>query len=174
MRKNKAFTLVEIMVVIAIIAIISFGAVTVTQGVFEKQRVSKTQTIMKTLNAALKEYQLDTGDFPGGNTNGSITGLYGILDSNVNARIKLAGLPGDCVIPFNGMAGNSVAIYDGWYASDDHSITPDLNDNLGGGGSGENEPMLYIYRKNGNFPVIRSAGKDRIFNTADDIVSSEL
>lgn len=182
MRNNKAFTLVEIMVVIAIMAIIGFGAVNIAQKVVESTKADKTEAIIRTLVGILEEYQLDTGGFPAS----GIQNLYFALENNPKTRPLLEGLPQDCVKRLNydwdGESGpllpfEAVVIYDGWYASDDHSKDIDLSetDNRSAiDGNGENEPMLYINRGNGNFPIIRSAGKDRTFNTADDIISSEL
>ncbi len=162
MRNNKAFTLVEIMVVIAIMAIIGFGAVNIAQKVVERTKADKTETIIRTLVGILEEYQRDTGEFP----DTGIQNLYATLQNNPKTRPLLEGLPQDCVKPING-SGTAIVIYDGWYASDD----PDADINIF---DGANKPMRYDNRGNGNFPIIRSAGKDRTFNTADDIISSEL
>ena len=35
-------------------------------------------------------------------------------------------------------------------------------------------PLRYQWQGEGNFPLISSAGEDGVFDTADDIISSEL
>ncbi len=185
---RKGFTLIEVLVVIAIIAIVGFGAVTIAQSVIEKTKVSKTETVIRTLVAVLEQYQIETGGYPQstyvsnitlndnsiinfncGYKGPNIATMYNELSQNLKCRPMLEGLPQDCVIPLENCDWDGsgtiesiektiVAIVDGWHAEDE----------------GNDIPLTYTNRGNGNFPVIRSAGKDRIFNTADDIISSEL
>ncbi|MBN2063236.1 MAG: type II secretion system protein [Sedimentisphaerales bacterium] len=177
--KRKGFTLVEVLAVIAIITILGFGAITIAQSVIAKANVNKTETIMSTLNAVLEEYFRVNKSYPAS----GIHNLYETLNSDAEVRKLLEGLPQDCVVPLvydwdgAGPANpvQRIVICDGWYASDDKSVGVNLADNdTVVDGNGVNEPMIYINRGQGNFPQIRSAGKDRTFGTADDIVSTEL
>ena len=181
--KRSGFTLVEVLVVITIITIIGLGAISVAQNVVEQSKVNKTETIMRTLNAAMDEYYRDTGKYPEVSTTdfgNSIGNLYEILNSNTKSSPFIQNLPSDCVISFlcdwdldGSISNNSVilAICDGWYVSDEPVDVLNISPYDTEGGY---EPMWYRNRGEGMYPQIISAGKDRIFNTADDIVSTEL
>lgn len=61
---EAGLTLVEMIVVLAIIAIVSALIVTNVVGRPDEARVTVAKTDLKTISAALKMYRLDNGDYP--------------------------------------------------------------------------------------------------------------
>ncbi len=62
--KTKGFTLIELMVVIAIITLLSSVVLAALSTAREKARVTKTVAEMKSLQTAIAQYQLDNGSVP--------------------------------------------------------------------------------------------------------------
>jgi len=148
-RKGRGgFTLIELLVVMAIIAVLSAGAIKVAQNVRLKAQKRNTQGTIAILCDALQEYFDYKGSFPAGN---------GEPDSIIDAYIALNELPQSEKIlgKLSGTAterqGGAVVFIDAW----------------------KNE-LRYDNPVNGNFPIIKSAGPDGVFDSADDIISSEF
>jgi len=64
MFKRKAFTLIELLIVIAIIAILAGIIITATTGATKKARDSKRVADMKMLYNAIVQYEADHGHYP--------------------------------------------------------------------------------------------------------------
>jgi len=64
MKRNKGFTLVEILVVITIITILVSLLVVLIANIIDKARYAKTAATVKLLDEACKTYHLDFGDYP--------------------------------------------------------------------------------------------------------------
>jgi len=62
--KRKAFTLIELLIVIAIIAILAGIIITATTGATKKARDSKRVADMKMLYNAIVQYEADHGEYP--------------------------------------------------------------------------------------------------------------
>lgn len=219
-RKRQAgFTLVEILVVVAIIIILATGMVKVAQTVRTRTQEKVTKGTISIMVSALGEYKNfhdrgsgfefpvgpDVADFIANPPDvGLIDALSEFFDENLapvsddgdhdtyvwkdmdllNAdqqdgrRLALASIeflycvmedvPG-CKAMLEKLPVD-VAVND-----DNDSVTIrgqakpllEVNDSWG-------HPLWYQYRGAGNFPVIASAGPDGLFNTADDIVSTEF
>ena len=67
MKKENAFTLVEIMIVMSIIAVIMGFLVGATIKARQKGKITKTQATMNSIAAALRMYQDDFGAYPPNN-----------------------------------------------------------------------------------------------------------
>ena len=82
-RSSRGFTLMELLVVVAIIVILASLTLAGLGYAQRKQAISKCQAQMKMLETALEEYKLDTGRYPVAVNNGSNT-LFKALywDSN--------------------------------------------------------------------------------------------
>ncbi len=65
LRKNKGFTLVEIMVVIAVIGVLATMLVPNVTGIVNKSKKSAAQGTVQATYTALNAYFNDNGDFPG-------------------------------------------------------------------------------------------------------------
>jgi len=73
-RHSAAFTLIELMAVITIIAILA-GIVIGGMGyVHEKKRRSQAEVQINLLSRAIEEYKMDMGVYPGAGTNGPADG----------------------------------------------------------------------------------------------------
>lgn len=71
MRKNeqspnrtRSFTLIEIMIVVVIIGIIATLAVPKLMGNLEKAKVETTKAALASLKSAVRNFKMDTGDYP--------------------------------------------------------------------------------------------------------------
>jgi len=140
---RPAFTLLEILVVIAIIAVLAsltFGGMSYYS---EKMKYSRTQVLIASIESALEQYKADNGAYPSGaNTAAVFTALYGD-----GSNVYLSTLNPD----FLGKQKNVEAgrIIDAW----------------------ENE-LGYTYPGSMNPPSdfdLWSEGGDAVANTADDI-----
>ena len=63
-RKNKGFTLVELMAVLLIIALLAGVAAKNFMGTTEKAKVTTTKATLKSLHGAVNMFKLDTGRYP--------------------------------------------------------------------------------------------------------------
>ena len=74
-RRSAAFTLLEMMLVVAIMGILMSVAVWNIVGTGEKARIRATEQSLKTIESALKAYKTDKGNFP--------TGLQALVSSKL-------------------------------------------------------------------------------------------
>ena len=63
-KKNKAFTLVELMAVLLIVALLAGIAAKNFMGQTEKAKVTATKATLKALHQAVNMFKLDTGRYP--------------------------------------------------------------------------------------------------------------
>ena len=63
-RRRSAFTLVELLTVIAVIAILSAISVTVVRGVKERANIARARAELAALSTALEEFKRLYGDYP--------------------------------------------------------------------------------------------------------------
>ena len=89
MRKKIGFTLIEIMVVIAIIGMILGIAIPSVSLYRRRTKEAKARTDIESLGIAIKMYQVDKGIYP------SATGLAGTLEAGGYMEFKEDELDGD-------------------------------------------------------------------------------
>ncbi|MCY3022711.1 MAG: prepilin-type N-terminal cleavage/methylation domain-containing protein [Planctomycetota bacterium] len=78
---RAGFTVIEMMVVVAIIAILVGLLVPVVGGVREKAKIKATQTLIEGISTALNRYLTDFDDYPKSNVEGNDLGLEAEPDS---------------------------------------------------------------------------------------------
>lgn len=82
MKKQQGFTLIELMIVVAIIGILAAIAIPAYQDYTIRAQVSEGLNLSAGAKAAISEYFMDSGNLPGSNTDagleqaGNITGNY--------------------------------------------------------------------------------------------------
>jgi general secretion pathway protein G len=87
-RVSGAFTLIEILVVIAIIAILAGLLLQTSSYIQEKAGISRAQTEIKAMENALERYKVDTGDYP--TTTGSSASPGS--DSDTSTKVVIGAL----------------------------------------------------------------------------------
>jgi len=75
MKKRKAFTLIELLIVVAIIGILAAIAVPNFINAQIRAKVSRTMSDIRSLSTALEMYHTDYGDYPEGRATWQIFGL---------------------------------------------------------------------------------------------------
>lgn len=80
-RARGAFTLIELLTVIAVIAILMAIVLVAGSGVLSNQRAKMTKNVLITLDRALDEYILAVGSIP----------PYGVTDANDNIYLHVPG-----------------------------------------------------------------------------------
>ncbi|MGB2091877.1 MAG: type II secretion system protein, partial [Akkermansiaceae bacterium] len=72
------FTLIELMMVVAIIAVLASLTIGGLRYYDEKTKYSRTEVLIKSIESALEEYKRDNGAYPtGADTTVVFTALYG-------------------------------------------------------------------------------------------------
>ena len=104
-KMQKGFTLIELMIVVAIIAILAAIAIPAYQDYLIRTQVSEGATLSDGAKTAISEFYSNTGHFPKNNqsaglaTNTSIAGKY-------VSQVDVSANPGQIVATFNGPSAN--------------------------------------------------------------------
>lgn len=142
-RQNRpGFTLIELLAVITIIVILAGLTIGGMSYVNEKQAVEKAKVQIKLLEAAIEEYKLDNGSYPGTSANTPASGnavsaqLYKALyldGATNNTRVYLQQLdPNDSKQGWLGGTGANRTIIDPWgneyrYRKGSNAQNPDFD-----------------------------------------------
>ena len=98
--KSKGFTLIELAVVLAIIAILAAILTPMVTGYLDPARVARAQADARTIAGAVKLYQRDTGRWP-------VYASAGDFSSNTIAGGKMLIGGNPVWIPIHGATGTS-------------------------------------------------------------------
>ncbi len=188
-------TLVEIMVAVAIIAILAVGMYSVGSYLETQSQKKLAESTIETLAAAIEQYHDFYGKFPF-----QADANYGRAELEPNLSGSVVNEDGDALNPpdYNDIYASSEALY---YFLNKFpagkkivsSINRSLITNKGYEGieyffmfgldpncyplihiiDPWEYPLRYKYRQGDNFPVIQSPGPDRDFNTPGDNISSK-
>jgi len=167
--KNKTcFTLIEILIVMAIIALLATIFLGIGSAIDTQSKKKVLKGTFALLESALDEYYDFNGKFPVQSdiiyTNDAASAhsefLYGELSSIPGSRKILEKISDSLIINEYSPSGillenTPPEIYDPWQIN---------NKEL-------RRAIDYYYVDGDNFPVLRSAGPDRIFDNQDDITN---
>ncbi|MDD4890083.1 MAG: prepilin-type N-terminal cleavage/methylation domain-containing protein [Phycisphaerae bacterium] len=144
-QPRGAFTLVEILVVIAIMALLMALVVGVTKEVITKAACQQTAMTMGVINNRIKAYQMQYGEYP---PSGTLATVIPLLN-------KLNGPPIESIVAKQFVSGGSIC--DSW-GNPIQYLTAGTR-----------------YAENNNSPVLQSYGPDGVDNSGngDDICVPE-
>jgi general secretion pathway protein G len=137
-HRNAAFTLIELLIVMGIIAILASIGLASAGAVQEKSKRSRAQTEIAAMTAALENYKADNGDYPINSNAGSLALITSLMPTN-GSKVYFEFKPkftnvGGWVDPYglyyqysytNGASNNGNNNYDLWSygATTSNSIT---------------------------------------------------
>ncbi len=105
MKKQQGFTLIELMIVVAIIGILAAIAIPAYSDYTIRAQVSEGITLAGGAKAAVSEYSMDRGRFPTDNTFAGLSApasINGKYTSSVNTGV----VQGQIVVTYGGLTGN--------------------------------------------------------------------
>ena len=94
MIRNKGFTLVEIMVVVAVIAVLTTAVGPSIGGLIEKAKLSAVRAETQSIVLGLTAYKADTGRYPGVDVGGCAGGTYAYYYGNAENLNSYLMAPG--------------------------------------------------------------------------------
>jgi len=108
-RKDKGFTLVELMVVIIILAVLTGIAIPSYLALRNRARIQATRAEMQNIATAIAVYEADTGLFPIGDDIGDLAGLLEAGADPYMANVPLVDA-WDAAYDYDSVAGASYVL----------------------------------------------------------------
>ncbi len=106
MRKQQGFTLIELMIVVAIIGILAAIAIPAYQDYTIRAQVSEGLNLTGACKAAVTEYYQDQGVFPGDNATAGLEAAINITGKYTTQVAVLAN--GVCAATYGNEANNNI------------------------------------------------------------------
>jgi len=107
MNRRNGFTLIELMIVVAIIAILAAIAISQYQDYVIRSQVSEGLSLADGVKTAVGEFVDNNGRFPGSNASAGLAALTSISGQYVSRVALTPGFPGVIIIEYNGTNANS-------------------------------------------------------------------
>jgi type II secretory pathway pseudopilin PulG len=142
------------LVVIVVIAVLATMVIGLASRIDNQGKERSVKAVLAQLDAALQEYHEFTNTFPAqpekdfANAPAHSELLYKELDSMPESRSVLTKINDSFIENKYSTADSSPEIYDSW-----------------------GRALDYIYSPDDNYPLLISAGSDKIFGTADDVTN---
>ena len=118
MKKQHGFTLIELMIVVAIIGILAAIAIPAYQDYTIRAQVSEGLNLAGGAKAAITEFTMDTGDFPDTNADAGVSAANEIVGKYVSA--VTVGTDGLITVAFGAGAHDLIV-------GDSITLTPETN-----------------------------------------------
>jgi type IV pilus assembly protein PilA len=104
---QKGFTLIELMIVVAIIAILAAIAIPAYQDYLIRTQVSEGATLSDGAKTAIAEFYSNTGHFPLTNESAGLPTTITSISGSYVSQVDVSAIPGQIVATFNGPKANS-------------------------------------------------------------------
>jgi type IV pilus assembly protein PilA len=105
-RMQKGFTLIELMIVVAIIAILAAIAIPAYQDYLVRTQVSEGAVLTDGAKTAISEFYSNTGNFPSNNTSAGLATAGSIAGKYVSS-VDVSQTKGQIQATFNGPSANT-------------------------------------------------------------------
>lgn len=106
-KMQKGFTLIELMIVVAIIAILAAIAIPAYQDYLIRSQVSEGASLAAGAKTALAEYKANTGGWPANNNAAGLAGANDISGDYVTG-VNVGTTPGRIIASFGGRANSAI------------------------------------------------------------------
>jgi type IV pilus assembly protein PilA len=104
---QKGFTLIELMIVVAIIAILAAIAIPAYQDYLVRTQVSEGAVLTDGAKTAISEFYSNTGDFPGSNASAGLASPQSISGKYVS-KVDVSKTKGQIVATFGNSANKAI------------------------------------------------------------------
>ena len=105
-KMQKGFTLIELMIVVAIIAILAAIAIPAYQDYVIRSQVTEGSSLAEGSKTAVAEYYSNIGRFPSTNASAGVAAPGSILGSYVSSVTIGLGAPGKIAVNYGGPKAN--------------------------------------------------------------------